>query len=271
LKEVTTETLEELNSCIKEIEPKLEIARNVFSLNFELETMNDEMQKKINLLNEEYQDKLIKSNEMRVFLEDYDIQVNLSETLERETSDYLQEVLHYKHEIDELNKKKVKVAARKRDSVEKVKIFQQLSNFAVQLRSKLLLKDELVKTIRLAEEELDRLHQEVSEKQRKLQEFESEKEELLKSSAMFEVDFYELRKKAKKLELQLESLKTQKNNLCESPKASIQSQNSLNEGETLSFPSILSGLKQIQKEKASLFEENLKLKEKLSQFLEGNE
>ena len=98
----------------------------------------------------------------------------------------------------------------------------------------------------------------------KIQELEIEKEDFIRNSSKFEVDFYELRKRIKKLEMQLEWMMREK----EDPKEKVayESQGSLNEGETLTLPSILSGLKQIQREKASLFQENLKLKTKLNKF-----
>lgn len=265
LKEVTKETLEELMNCVKEFEPKLEISRNVFSLNFEIETIVDELKEKYNQLTETFSAKCAESNELQILMEDFDIRVKECESLEIETKDYLQEINHYKSEISELMQKKNKLSTRRRESVEKVKIFQQLSSGALQLHSKYLLKDELIKSIKSAESELDHLTQEINSKKEKLEQFEAEKEDFIRNSARFEVDFYELRKRITKLEMQLEALLTEKEDL--NPKAIIQSQGSLNEGETISFPSIISGFKQIQKEKASLFEENQILKEKLNKLM----
>lgn len=264
LKEVTKETLEELMNCVKEFQPKLEISRNVFSLNFEIETFVDDLKEKYTRITEAYSSKLADSNELKILMEDFDIRIKESEILENETKDYQQEVNNYNSEISSLLKKKSDMSTHRRESIEKVKIFQQLSPTALQLHSKYLLKDELVKDIKSAESELDHLTEIINQKKAKLGELEIEKEDFIRNSSKFEVDFYELRKRIKKLEMQLEWMMREK----EDPKEKVayESQGSLNEGETLTLPSILSGLKQIQREKASLFQENLKLKTKLNKF-----
>ena len=269
LKEVAKETLEDLMNCIKEFQTKLEVSRNVFSLNFEIETFVDELKEKYSQLTEAYSAKFAESNELQILMEDFDIRVRECENLEIETKDYLHEINHYKSEISDLTQKKNKMTTHRRESVEKVKIFQLLSPSALQLHSKYLLKDELIKSIKSAESELDNLNQEINLKKEKLEEFEVEKEDFIRNSARFEVDFYELRKKITKLEMQLEGLLRENEDL--NPKTAIHSQGSLNEGETLSIPSIMTGLKQIQKEKASLFEENQVLKERLNKLIVSND
>lgn len=272
LKEITRETLEDLLSRTQEMGPKLEISRGLFSLNFELDTIVNNLKETYECFNTDFQKKSEKYNESqgRVgFIVEKEQEIK---ELEREIMDYTLEVQQFALENKDLTKKKEKRASMKRESVDKVKIFQHLSENAMKLRSKLLLKEELIKNFKSAEKELDELNEKICKKQEELRELEMENEEDRKNAARHEIDLHELKRSAKKQEIRIQGLISEREKL-QNPgsKTNFLSQESLGTNETVSISGIISGFNKINKEKLSLHEENLKLKERLSKFLKGSD
>lgn len=272
LKEIPKETLQDLLSQTQEMEPKLELPKDLFSINFELDNLVNDLKNNYDFLSQDYQTKTEKYSENQARVE-YIIQKEQElSLLEREVIDYTLELEQFASENKDLSTKKQKVANKKRESVDKVKIFQHLSENAMKLRSKLLLKEELIKNIKSAEKELDELNEKILVRQEKLRETEQENEENRKNVSRFEVDLHALNKKVKKLEIRLQGLEKEKCLLTNSEsKMNFSMPESSGANETMSISGIISGFTKINKEKNSLFEENLKLKERLSKFLKGNE
>lgn len=272
LKEIPKETLQDLLSRTQEMEPKLELPKDLFSINFELDNIVNDLKNNYDLMSQDYQIKSAKYIENQSIVENIIQREQELNLLEREVLDYTLELEQFDNENKDLKKKKERVANKKRESVDKVKIFQHLSENAMKLRSKLLLKEELMKNIKSAEKELDELNDKILSKQEKLREAEQENEENKKNVSRFEVDLHTLNKKVKKLEIRIQGLENEKNLLTNSEsKTNFLNPDSSGANETVSISGILSGLTKISKEKNSLFEENLKLKERLSKFLKGNE
>ena len=272
LREITTETLQELLTRTQEMEPKLEISRDLFSLNFELDTVVGNLRETYEALNQDYQKKseMCSGSQARVlYLVEKEQEIK---ELERDIMDYNLEVQQFAQENRDLSKKKLRVASKKRESVDKVKIFQHLSENAMKLRSKLLLKEELYKNFKSAEKELDELNEKIMKREEELRELEFENEGDRKDVARHEIDLHELKKLGKKLEIRIQGLVHEKDQLANSgSKMNFLSQETLGTNETVSISGIISGFNKINKEKLSLYEENLKLKERLGKFLKGSD
>jgi septal ring factor EnvC (AmiA/AmiB activator) len=177
-------------------------------------------------------------------------------------NDYTAELEQFSIEIQALQEKKMKIMNRRRTSVDKVKIFHQLSDLALSFRSKLLLREELKKNLKNAESELEDLFRKVNEEQEKLQIIEAENESDKKYASRYEVDLDELQKNIEKKKKSLEKLLGEKKALI----SDEGNKEGFEEGETVFLSGWVNGMNEMQKEKISLMEENFKLKERISRL-----
>lgn len=267
LKQVSKETLASLVESFKVLEPQLDISRNLFSLNFQIE--ND-----VDTLSSYYESKFHEYNEKsELFAQNQEIlnhtleQADFCESLENEVNDYKAELDQFGLEIQVMKEKKQKILSKRRSSVDKVKIFHQLTNLALSLRSKLLLREELNKNLKSAESELDELNRKVNEDKERIHQIELENEEERKYAVMYSIDLDELYKKIDKKVASIDRLYQEKKMLqVEQDKKRI---SGFDEGETVFLSGWMSGLNEMQKEKMSLMEENLKLKQRISRLYSG--
>ena len=103
---------------------------------------------------------------------------------------------------------------------------------------------------------------------------EEETEENLKFAARYEVDLYEARKYLKKLEIRLEGLYREReelmgNQVSQYSFAKTKSIDGLDEGETISLNSLMTGFSEMKKEKETLIQENNRLKERISKLFQA--
>ena len=100
--------------------------------------------------------------------------------LEEEICDYKAEIKNFHKENQELLSKQKRMREHKRGSVDRIKIFNQLSDNALRLRSKLLFREELKKNIENAETEVDSHFVRVNKEKERLQELEADMQENIK-------------------------------------------------------------------------------------------
>ena len=267
LKQVSKETLAGLVESFKVLEPQLDISRNLFSLNFQIENDVETLSSYYELKCHEYNEKSELFAQNQEILNQTLEQAGLYESLENEVNDYTAELEQFGLEIQVMKEKKEKILSRRRSSVDKVKIFHQLTQLALSLRSKLLLREEFNKNLKSAEFELDELNRKVNEEKERIHQIEIENEEERKYAARYSIDLDELHGKIDKKSLSLEKLYQQKRVLeNEQNKKKI---SGFDEGETVFLSGWISGLNEMQKEKMSLMEENSKLKQRISRLYSG--
>jgi len=218
--------------------------------------MKDEFErKKVRLgLNEKY---LVGNSENR------DLVVDLNEDLQ-EISEKLKS---YSEENERLGVRKLMISKSHRKSVEKIKIYHQLSDNAMRLRSKLLFRKELRNSISNAELELEFHFQRVQKEEDRLNELEQESQETTKYLSRYESELGKLDEYIVKLENKLDAMYREREDLSHHPKSVSQgSENNkevADESVTVSLTSLLTNFHQMRKDKDSLIAENNKLKEKL--------
>jgi hypothetical protein len=262
LKQVSKETLASLIESFRVLEPQLDISRNLFSLNFQIEADIDTLKTYYLSKSQELDEKSEVYQENQDYLDQTLRQSNFLESLENEVNDYTAELEQFSIEIQALQEKKMKIMNRRRTSVDKVKIFHQLSDLALSFRSKLLLREELKKNLKNAESELEDLFRKVNEEQEKLQIIEAENESDKKYASRYEVDLDELQKNIEKKKKSLEKLLGEKKALI----SDEGNKEGFEEGETVFLSGWVNGMNEMQKEKISLMEENFKLKERISRL-----
>lgn len=191
------------------------------------------------------------------------------EDLESEVNDMKDKLDSLSRENEKLFEKKAKITSHQRKSVDRIKIFQHLSESAVRLRSKLLFKEELKRNIKNAEIELNNHDNQVKRERDRLQILEEEIEENVKFAAKYEVELSEMQMKIRKLENSLEDLYREREELIHKPELEKNYADSRNQGDneesvTISLSSLLQGFNEMRKEKESLIEENNKLKQRIT-------
>lgn len=192
------------------------------------------------------------------------------EALEEEVNELASEVETFQKENKEMLKKKQRITINRRGSVQRIKVYQQLSDSALKLRSKLVFKDELERNIRSANLEIQQHSEKIEKEKVKLQLLQGNSEASLKFNEKYENDLYELRKETKRLEIKLEILDKEREKLIQQCKEESERfelpKNSEDTDETLSINLIglLNGFNEMRKEKDSLIAENDELKRKIS-------
>jgi DNA repair exonuclease SbcCD ATPase subunit len=255
--------------------PHLEINRQVFSLNFSEEAYLEDLKSRHDSLQQELEEKSLVFSENESNLARFSLLEEELPVLESEVNDLyaiqseVSEALHLK----EKNKAKSRILHKK--SLEQVKIFQKLSENGILLRSKLLLREELLKNLKSAEKELENLENKTKNESERMKNLELEKKEEKKELHRLQLDFFEVKKDIVRLEMRLEGLNAEKDAILESiyEKKSCPGDSSRSEyveEETVQIASWLSGFSEILKEKKSLMQENAKLKEKISKLFQPN-
>lgn len=274
IKQLTPKELTKVINNISSSEERCNEIESLFSQNSSSENFVSMLKEKCAYLEDLIKSKLqqFKDNEYNIsFSSEQKETVN---ALEEQIEDYKAELNIFMEENKELEAKKTRINLRKRTSFERIRNYQMLPESALQLRSKLLLKDELRKNVLNAEKELENLSENIEFKKSRIYMMEEETEENMKFAARFEVDLYEARKNLKKLEIRLEGLYKERDNLMEFYENKHQTKetkgnDNLEEGETVSLTSLMTGFHEMNKEKETLIQENNKLKERISKLFQS--
>jgi hypothetical protein len=132
------------------------------------------LKQRFELLSQEYQKKKLSLAVNERYLDDNTPEVMVFKELATEIKEYEAELEFYGQENDKMFEKKVSRKKNRRSSVQKVKIYQQMSEEGLKLRSKLLIKQDLEKNIKHAEEELKYHFSKVEKEENRLKELESD-------------------------------------------------------------------------------------------------
>ena len=258
----------DLFSILRNTSSCLEIPRQIFSLNFEIENNLDLLKERFESISQEYDEKvdLYKSNECAL---DTEIENSgILDNLENEVNKYQSQLdlVRRKNNLIETNKSK-KVLFRK-ESLKSMKNYNKLSENALKLRSKRLLQKELNHSIRATELELEDLSQKVAISQERVYSLKLDQDDLLRSSPKQSLELTELEIKIQKLQSKLEALDTEKSSLMSIlSNENYSKDENIEEEDTLNQPSWTLGFQQMLKDKEELVAENQKLKDRISRLI----
>lgn len=196
----------------------------------------------------------------------------ICEGMEEEIFDYRAEIKSFNAEIGRMLQIKDKIQLAKREGMECVKIYQQLSEGALKLRSKLLLRADLYNILSNANTELENLSEKIAKSTETYNLLEEEHIWEVQNSSILNSQLYENRKKIKKLEITIEGMHRELEpyadiDLDASLKLSLNT--SLGEGDTICIPHMNAGFTKLKEEKDMLVHENIRLKEKISKLSQG--
>ena len=250
-------------------EQHLEVPRNIFSINFEDETQNEELKEKYEALVQEYEEKADQYKHFEMNFEQDSILVKHMAGLEQEVYDLQLRIDDLSSGNKRFEEKKVKKRIMRKSSFEKIKIFHRLSENALKLRSKLLLRQEMTKNLVVAEEEMQNMQIKINEDEENIKLLQQESKIRGKSFAADEEELKELKKNRLKIEMRLEGLRAEKDDLLKILFGEDKLEEEFEEDETFQGVNWSTGFEKMQKEKNLLFEENQKLKERISKL--GNQ
>ncbi|OMJ82652.1 hypothetical protein SteCoe_16573 [Stentor coeruleus] len=273
-KRISPNELSNVITMINTSEERIHEIEGLFSQNFNSENYINILKEKFEYLKELQDNKLQQFRNSEENINFSVEQRDTANTLEEQINDYKAELEIFNEENRELQEKKIRFNQKKRTSFDRIKNYHLLSENALQLRSKLLLREELLRNLKNAEKELENLSSAVESKRSRISIMEEETEENLKFAARYEVDFYEARKYLKKLEIQLEGLYREReelmgNQISQYSFAKTGSIDILDEGETISLNSLMTGFSEMKKEKDTLIQENNRLKERISKLFQA--
>lgn len=260
---------DEFLKTVLDNEQYLEVPRNIFSINFEKETENEELKEKYEALVQEFELKVDQCKHIEATYEQDSIFLKHLAGLEQEVYDLQLRISDLSSGNKRFEEQKVKKRIMRKSSFEKIKIFHRLSENALKLRSKLLLRQEMTKNLAVAEEELQNMQIKINEDEENISLLQQENKIRGKNLANDEEELMELKKKRLKIEMRLEGLKAEKDDLLKILFGANDLDEEFDEDETLQGVSWSVGFEKMQKEKNLLFEENQKLKERISKL--GNQ
>ena len=236
------------------------------------------LREKLKILQENYRANLKIYEKNQNIINIHNQKQTILDSLEEEIEDYREEVNVFKNQNENMANKVIKAGGKKKTNFDRIKLYQMLSENALKLRSKLLLREELQENLASAGAELEILEEKVNKDKAELEQLELGNEEDLRSSSRNEVDLYEMRKYIKKLELKIHLLNKEKDEFSSNTiyldestgrKINNNTSDSLDEGETYCISSLTTGFSQMKKEKDLLIEENNRLKDKISKLFQA--
>lgn len=226
------------------------------------------LKQRYGLLSQEYQKKQLSIAVNERYLNDNTPEVMAYKELAEEIKDFEAELEFFGQENDKMFEKKVSRKKNRRSSVQKVKIYQQMSEDALKLRSKLLIKQDLEKNIKHAGEELKYHFCQVEKEENRLKELESDLA-LNSNTESLEEELKNLENEIQTLENEIENDYREREELINPVVLGFnlndrQNKTSSDDSLTVSLAGLIAGFKEMRCEKESLIEQNNRLKQRIT-------
>ena len=244
--------------------------RQLFSLNFNHETTLEDLKSSYDDLLSEYEAKCEILNENESIISNHAALSSELPQLEADVQELSQIRTNFYEKYSKTQEIRNKCKIHKKKSFEQIKLFQKLSENGIILRSKLLLKQELLNNLKIAEKELENLSGKIREDEEKIKVLEIETKEMAKETSRLQEDLVDWKKEICKLQMRLQGLLEEKDTLLEwiyEKKESKNSKDEYVEDETVQISSWINGFDEMLKEKESLVNENKKLKDRISRLM----
>lgn len=265
--ETSPESLKKLLSLISYSKENYDQLENLLKEFDDSQGLLNLLKERFEQVSQEFQMKKIKLAENQNYLNEGSPEVMTFKELNAEIKEFQSELDFYRQENEKMMGKKESMKKNRRGSVQKVKLYKQFSQNALKLRSQLLIREDLEKSIKNAEEELNYHSQQVEKEKARLEEIEAD----LASGQNIE----DLQGELKNLEQEIQDLENELEN-CYREREELISPVvlgiNLNEGTngtpedslTVSLASLIAGFTEMRMEKDNLIEQNNRLKERIS-------
>ena len=260
-------------SILSQVESNLEVPRQLFSLNFNNETALEDLKSALDDLSSEYEAKCKIFNESESAISNHVALSTALPQLEAEVEELSQIRAFFFEKYSKSQQMRNNSKINRKKSFEKIKLFQKLSENGVILRSKLLLKQELLSNLKIAGNEYESLSGKIKEDEEAINVLEIETKETAKETSRMQEELVDWKKEICRLQMRLQGLYGEKDTLLEwiydrkDSKDSKDSKDEYVEDETVQISSWVSGFDEMLKEKESLVNENKKLKDRIGRLM----
>jgi L-rhamnose mutarotase len=237
-------------------------------MNFQQETYIDSLKDHYEELCLAYDEKIELCKRQDTLINDNDKLADQHELLVSEVADLQGKVQNLQHSKAIMEGIKAKKNMKRKLSFHNMKVYHQLSDNALKLQSRLSMKNELIKNLKIAEKEVEGLRKRIENSQQKIKLLKQEVKVQESYSKQHEPELMQLNHMFQKLNIRLYALYQEKDDLLELLSADVQDAQDLDyeEDETVQIPDWSSRISEIKKEKDLISEENRRLKEKISKW-----
>lgn len=261
------ETLTKLKSLVSYSQENYGQLENLLKEFDDSEGLLTLLKEKFELLSKEFQKKQAKLAENQMFLNEGSPEAMTFNELSAEIKEFHSELDFYKRENEKMKGKKENFKKNRRGSVQKVKLYKQFSENALKLRSQLLIREDLEKNIKNAEQELDYHSQQIEKEKARLEELEADLASNPNVDDLRE-ELNSLEKEIQVLENELENYYREREELINPVVLGINLNERTNgtpeDSLTVSLASLIAGFTEMRMEKDNLIEQNNRLKERIS-------
>lgn len=247
------------------LDSDLDIPRHIFSFNFELETYIDSLKTHFEDLNLDYDKKIEICKHQDSVIEYNDEILSQIQNLESEILNLKDKVEGLRSAKDSIQETKQKRSLVRKMSLNNMKVYHKLSDNALKLQSRLLMKNELVKNLKMSEREIEGLERRIESNSKKVKLLEQEAKVQAREKKQHEPELVEVNKRTVVLNLKLQDMYAELDRLLKFMCAGWRDEE-IEEDETLQISDWSSRISEIKKEKELIAIENKRLKETISKW-----
>ena len=226
----------------------LDIPRHIFSLNFGPETYIDSLQSEFESLSQEYDNKIEICKRQDSVIQYNDLLMDQIENIESEAFDLRDRICGLRSAKDSIKETKHKRSLVMKISLNHMKVYHKLSDNAFKLQSRLLMKNELLKNIKMTERDIDSLNRRIESNSKKFELLEQEAKVQTGARKQHELELIEINKRTEVLDSKLQDMRREKDRLLEFL-CGNRGDEEVEEDETLHITDCSSRISKIKKEK----------------------
>ena len=243
----------------------LDLPRHIFSFNFELETYIDSLKSHFENLSLDYDEKIEACKHQDSIIQYNDQMIDQVESLESEVAELQDKVQDLRSARELIKEKQAKRSEVRKLSFNNMKVYHKLSDNALKLQSRLSMKGELMKNIKITEREIEILDRRIDNNSKKVKLMEQEAKVQARVKKQHEPELVELNKRISVLNVKLEAMYREKDDLLEFLSAD-HGDEEYEEDETLQITDWSTRISEIKKEKELIAEENKRLEQTISKW-----
>jgi chromosome segregation ATPase len=262
-KSISPESLTQISEIVDSSEFNISQIDQLLNSLMSSEKYLQALKEKHNQLSQEYEKKRKRQTLNDAEIIEVSPDLFLLHSLNQEIHDYQSELEDISQSIKKLEEKKAMAGANRRGSLEKIKKFHQMSEEALKLQSKTLMKKDLEASLMKAESQIDLHARRVEKDKKKLESLQEELNESHSDEGKLEEVLERLNSEVNRLESKIENYYGEREELINPAVLGLR-RDTQEDSVTISLIGLMTGFDEMRREKDSLVLENLKLKEKIT-------
>ena len=263
------EDLKQINAIVSSSESNIQEIEKMLKASENSTNLVGSLKERYAQLCQEYQRKKASLSFDTQFFNDASHDAIFYNSLLSEVNNYKAQLGSLSNEIRDIKSKQEKRASSRRSSVEKMKIFQHLSQSAFELRSNILMKEALEKTFNKAQRELEKQEARLDKEKSKIEKLKNDPSGSVDPRVLGD-ELELLQDQVLQLEGKIENLYKEREELINPRVLGLDLRNENQEDSiTVSLVTLMTDFNEMRRDKETLFQENQRLKEKLTSLFGG--